>query len=234
MRKSLMLVAVLGVFVLIFAAPLFAAEQTVTLTAVKGVVEIIPQGATQGSAGIVGSKLKEGDMIKTYDRSRAEVTFGGVGTITVHASSQLVIQKAQVNGDVSETITNLKVGEIQAKVNKLVNASSKFETITPVAVAAVRGTTYRVTVTRDGTTTVYLVDGELELRSLLQDLGITLEPGQGAEVILTGEIIPGVTVEALDEDPDDVEEDMQDDIYDPTDVTENTIEGDPENPSPSE
>jgi len=162
--KNLMIGMVGLVLVGVLSTPVGAATQAVTLTDVTGVVEIISHGKTDGYAAAVGSSLSQGDTIRTYGGSKAEITFENAGVIYVNSSSRLTITKAQISGDATETITMVSQGKMRAKVRKLA-AGSLFETHTPVAVAAVRGTEYRVFVDDTGATKILVISGSIRVTS---------------------------------------------------------------------
>jgi hypothetical protein len=171
--------------VLIFAAGAVSAEarqQKVILADLSGTVEIIPSGKTQGMPASVGYRFSEGDSIKTYDDGSAELFFEKTGVVYIQPSSFLTVRKAEIVGDVIDTESVVKSGAIKSKIRKLASGDSQFKIRTPVAVAAVRGTTYVVRVTLNGHTTVYVLDGEVALTSLLTQLGVTLGAGDSASV----------------------------------------------------
>jgi len=208
--KLVSLLSLLFIILVCSVTTVFAESQKITLSKVKGIIEIIPAGQTEGDVGIEGLTLQEGDAIQTYDNGRAEVTFEDGSTISLKKDSFLIIQEATKDGKDSTTITKLDYGELKAKVEKL-TANSVFKTVTPVAVAAVRGTTYIVRVTIDGKTTVYVVEGMMNLTSLLTGLGVTINEGKFSIVDPTGKITDpapdtefvDITLESDDDDDDD-------------------------------
>lgn len=175
---------------LVFALPLLivitlgyleaeAAPQTITLSKVRGVIEVIPMGKEEGYPAVEGARLNEGDTIRTFDGARAEVSFENVGVIYVNPSSRLTITTAQVDGETTQTETYIAYGEMRAKVRKLA-ANSSFETHTPVAVAAVRGTEYKVYVDDSGVTKIKVISGSLRVKS--GGVWVTVEEGESTSV----------------------------------------------------
>lgn len=243
MQLKISKTALISVVVFVFACfvftPIVLAEaQKVSLQNVKGPVEVVPPGAKEGSVGMNGTALKEGDMVKTYGNSTAEIVIEGVGTIYIKPSSHITITTAQKKGDTTETITTLGVGTIRAKVEKLLSTNSRFETRTPVSVAAVRGTTYIVSVTENGQTTVYVVDGEVALTNLLNNLSVQVAAGQVSVASADGSVT-GPTLGSYsegEEDAQDQADELEDEAFDPSKGYQySVIEGEEtENPSPSE
>jgi len=175
---------------LVFAIPLLtvmilgtleveAAPQIITLTKVRGIVEVIPKGQEEGGVAIEGARLNEGDTIRTFDRAKAEITFENVGVIYVNSSSRLTISAAQINGETTQTKTYVAYGEMRAKVRKLA-ANSTFETRTPVAVAAVRGTEYKVYVDDTGATRIKVISGSVRVKS--GGVWVTVKEGESTTI----------------------------------------------------
>ena len=184
--KNVFLVSLMIVFSGLIISNVYAKPQTVTLVKVKGIVEIIPQGMKEGSVGVAGMKLKEGDTVKTYDKSQAEIAFGDTGTLYVKSESSLTINQADVKGEETKTVTTLQNGKLKPKVKKL-SKNSRFETRTPVAVAAVRGTIYEMYVGDDGEAIIRVLEGSIRLTNKFGYV-VTIEPGQFVKVDANGKM----------------------------------------------
>ncbi len=161
-----------------FASNSFAKQQTITLGQVNGDVQVISEGVTSSEPGSIGMRLYEGDTIKTGRNSSAEIFFKGIGMITLGAKAEFTIQKAEQDGEITNTENFLKSGQLKTRVRRIKQTGSQFVLKTPVAVVAVRGTTYILTVTLNGQSTVYVADGIVELKSILSGLGVTINPGE--------------------------------------------------------
>lgn len=185
---------------LITISSVYARPQKVMLSAVSGTVEIVPKGEADGFPATVGYRFKEGDSIRTYENSSAEIYFEKTGVIFVQPSSFLTVDNAQIEDGSTNSTSSVKSGQIRAKVRKLATMKSEFKVKSPVAVAAVRGTIYIVRVKLNGATTVYVVEGKVELTSLLTGLGVTLEAGQGTSVNSEGKVGEIQTGGGLSED----------------------------------
>ena len=104
----------------------------------------------------IGTKLREGDVIKTGGASHADITLGdNVGVVQVAPSSTFVVRTLTTTKTDAETITetdlDLKEGAVFFNVNKLAKAS-RFEITTPKGIAGIRGTSGSMTA--DGQLTV--------------------------------------------------------------------------------
>jgi hypothetical protein len=92
----------------------------------------------------VGTKLREGDKVKTGVGSHVDIDIGGnVGIIQVAPQSELIIGKLTSTDSGSERLTEtqlrVELGAIYAKINKLAKGS-RYEIATPKGIAGIRGT----------------------------------------------------------------------------------------------
>jgi hypothetical protein len=109
--------------------------------------------------------LAAGEKVKSTEDSRAEIAFSDGSIIRVDANTQLTIEDLKKDSKAGLTATG-KVwsGKVWANVNK-VSKKSKFELESPTAVAAVRGTVYRMSVLPDNTTKVAVYQGEVKVEA---------------------------------------------------------------------
>lgn len=93
----------------------------------------------------IGTKLHEGDVIKTGGGSHVDIDLGNnVGLLQITPNSTFVLQTMKVTETQADTVTetdlDLKEGAVFFKVNKLAKAS-RYEITTPKGIAGIRGTT---------------------------------------------------------------------------------------------
>jgi len=93
----------------------------------------------------VGTKLREGDVIKTSKGSHVDLDLGhNVGLLQAAPDTTLALKTMKVTETpadvVTETDLDLKEGAVFFKVNKLAKAS-RYEITTPKGIAGIRGTT---------------------------------------------------------------------------------------------
>jgi hypothetical protein len=199
-KNALSFITIFSLSILVFIASAEASPQKVILTKSSGSVVVINKGEETGSVPTPGMFLKEGATIKTGDDGSAEIFFENAGVVQIYSDSQMVIETAQIENGVSDTVTFVKSGNIKSIVRKLAASKSSFKTRTPVAVAAVRGTTYIVRVRANGETTTYVIEGSVNVSSLLNQLGVTVDSGQNTTVGPGG--IVGKVKKTRDEDLD--------------------------------
>ena len=107
--------------------------------------------------------LSAGEKVKSTEDARAEIAFSDGSIIRVDANTQLAIDELKKDAQKGLTASG-KVwsGKVWANVNK-VSKKSKFQLESPTAVAAVRGTIYRMTVMPDSSTKVAVYQGEVKV-----------------------------------------------------------------------
>lgn len=130
-------------------------ERIARVNAIAGVASY----STKGGAFVplaVGTKLHQGDSVKTGGGSHVDIDLGGnVGIVQVAPQSTFVLDKITTTdaGPERLTQTELRVdgGAIYAKINKLAKGS-RYEIASPKGIAGIRGTA--VYMTADGRITV--------------------------------------------------------------------------------
>ncbi len=97
--------------------------------------------------------IKPNEPIKTDKKTQLEITMPSNDVINVAQNTEAVIR--------SESLMEIMKGKIHGLIKKL-KPNTKFEIHTPTSVTSVRGTEYELNVEDDGTTTVIVLDGEVE------------------------------------------------------------------------
>ena len=118
----------------------------------------------------------EGDVVKTMEDSRAELTLIEGSEIRIDENSTFNITTLSRKKEKIETKTELVMGRIWSNVKKLATGS-KLEIGSPVAVAAVRGTVYRMDVAQDKSTDLKVYDGEGAVSRVPIEKGEIKKPG---------------------------------------------------------
>lgn len=114
------------------------------ITALHGDVRIIDaQGETVDAT--LQSRLRSGDRILTGDHASATLRFADGSELLLLPNSEAHMDTLSAHGNngMVDTRVRLKSGQIDTRVKPQRN-NSRFEIITPAAVAAVRGTAFRV------------------------------------------------------------------------------------------
>ncbi len=120
-----------------------------SVVAVSGDVSIVRKNGQQ-SAATTTSKLQSGDEIITGANASVTLRFADGSELLLLANShaQMDTLSAHGNNGMIDTRVRLNAGRIDTRVNKQRKAS-RYEIITPAAVAAVRGTAFRISADGD-------------------------------------------------------------------------------------
>ncbi|MFN3550681.1 MAG: FecR domain-containing protein [Endomicrobiia bacterium] len=98
--------------------------------------------------------IKPNELIRTNEKTQYEIIMPSKDIIKIAQNTNAVIK--------SESLMEVMKGKIHKIIKKL-KPKTKFEVHTPTSVIGVRGTKYEIEVENDGTTTVKVFDGEIEL-----------------------------------------------------------------------
>jgi len=161
---------------------LVSPDQPTIITEVRGEVRVLPQGATTWKQAEVGQQLREGDRIRTGDDASALVTFFEGSTIELKANTEVSIEELRIavkSGSTSITLRQ-EIGKTLNRVKKLTDPASRYKLTTPSGSAVVRGTTYFVEVSADGTTVVTVTEGDVWVTAQ----GVTVQVSAGEQTII--------------------------------------------------
>ncbi len=117
------------------------------LFAFRGDVRILRDGESRVAAK--GMKLSEGDIVETGANGFATLTLPDESLVSLPSASRIRLARLRevpMSNSIDRRFT-LESGRSEAKVTPMANPASRFLISTPVAVAAVRGTEFRVTYT---------------------------------------------------------------------------------------
>lgn len=123
----------------------------VTVTHVTGNVRVKPEdGAFRPLAA--GDKLTGGETVLTGPNSFASFTLADGSQISEQASSKLRFGRLAAYGKTGMVSTELDLqsGRLEAGASKQIGPAGGFRVVTPVAVAGLRGTAFRLNVSEDG------------------------------------------------------------------------------------
>lgn len=120
----------------------------VVLESLQGDVDV-KRGAGSWEAGQTGMKLSPGDRVATGFSSEAKLRFEDNSLVTVRPLTQMTIDRFLKDAVVRTDIA-VKIGEINAEVNRTKEIKSDFVVITPTSVVSVRGTNEDVNVSDKG------------------------------------------------------------------------------------
>lgn len=133
------------------------------ITFYTGDVRTQPPKKDDWKKAIFQQPLANGEKVKTEDESRAEIGFSDGSIIRIDGNSSLDIVDAKKDKSGQQVEAKVWSGKVWANVNKM-SKKSKFELESPTAVAAVRGTVYRMAVAPDRTTRIAVYSGAVAVK----------------------------------------------------------------------
>ncbi|NIV29818.1 MAG: hypothetical protein GWN58_10020, partial [Anaerolineae bacterium] len=156
--------------------------QGATLDRVSGMVEILSANGDTWRLASVGDRVEAGDRIRTSSHSTARLVFFEGSTTDLMPSTEVAFIQVSVRREGSDRIIALhqRLGRTYSRVQQLSDATSHFEIKTPTAIAGVRGTEFAIVVEDDGTTSVTVVEGLVEVTA--QDKTVTVLAGEKTTV----------------------------------------------------
>ena len=237
---------------------------------VMSVTGTVTKLSADGSKSILkkGDILKEGDSLKTAFLGEADLVFSNGSELTLKSESSLTIEKLtqeaftgdqsyeelQADPSKSQALLDLDYGRVRGHVKKL-TPESRFDIQTPVGTAAIRGTTFEVSVATneagDVVISVKNIEGTIDVidNTGAEPTVTRLEPGKVTEIVVSAEDFPEfvnkvkeaeeAAEEAANEaDPEEVEEEVEEEAEeegeevveeaDPEEAEEAVEEADPE------
>ena len=168
--------------VYLFCTACIFAQVIGKVTSVSGNAVIEDKGKSQRAS--VGTLVNEGARIVTKGAgSRVVFATAGGGTVQVGADTALIVNKNTVKNREGDSVNlSLQKGALSCKIQKLTSSGSQFQVFTPNSVAGVRGTDFLVATGPDGSSTVNVNGGKVNVQSD----GGTVDVGanQKAEAVL--------------------------------------------------
>jgi hypothetical protein len=128
-------------------------------------------GDGEWKAAQLNVELSEGDAVHTGSESRAELTLPDGSVVRVDENSELAVSELAGGADDQKAGAALGFGRMWARVRGVMGAGS-FTAETPTAVAAIRGTVFRVDFGADSTFALRVYEGVLEVKP------VTARPGE--------------------------------------------------------
>lgn len=168
--KNINKVLVIGLaitFLFSFCGLVRASSRLAEITYIEGKVEIQQPGGDWKEAAI-GMQLRKDDKVRTSEESLAEIKLddgsllklGEETTISILALEEIEPAKEKVS------LFNLILGEIKAKVLKVLGKQSKFEVQTSACIAGVRGTDFSISAEADEAADVETYEGSVVVEGI--------------------------------------------------------------------
>lgn len=117
----------------------------VEITNVRGDAKTISP-FTGETAAAVGQRLELGTRVVTEDNANVALRFADGSTLTIFGNSEVIFDTVTVHEKQGMVDTHLRLqrGRIESEVKPFTRPRSRYEITTPAAVAAVRGTEFRI------------------------------------------------------------------------------------------
>jgi len=181
MRRVLFLFVLLVLHTRAGAREAYAAA---SITKVSGIVQTSGRRSSGWrNVDVLPHPLLSGDRVRTGQRARATIVYTDGSRIELGADSSLVLEESSPQ----RVSMRLNLGTLKAFVQKLL--SCRFEVRTPSAVAAVRGTEFRVRVLSGGRTHVDLYKGLLGVEDNRGNQ-VLMHPGESLRIDRRGMGVP--------------------------------------------
>jgi hypothetical protein len=178
MKKLILIVAILSIVALAFAA-----DAVALLSASKGRVNL--ERASKDIKFKTGELLENKDLIRTGAESFAAYKYvDGSSTIKVFSNSVVSVNATQGTGTLAKRV-NVNKGSVLAQVK---SGTGAFTVQTPTTVASVKGTEFFTKVDDLGNSLFVVTDGEVEVKVLSTDETASVPAGKTASISADGEI----------------------------------------------
>jgi hypothetical protein len=176
----------IGSPILIPAELLVEEASQATVVAVAGTVNVVQAGSAETKLA-VGSVVYEGNQINTDKNSFVTFALPDDSRVSVPSNSQVSLSKLRMTKYVKSPRTLIKLvqGRVESKVSPLSNNKGRFEVSSPLAIAGVRGTHFRVGVNDNGIANEVL-EGGVAVGNKEKPNAIVLPAGQGNIISTTG------------------------------------------------
>ncbi len=165
------------------------------ITLPLGNVQVQKSGTGEWTKARPRMPIHEKDVIKTLAKSRCEITLTGGGKMRIGENSELELTEANVKPMEKNFSANLKKGNIWVSAKAAFGEKKNVSVRTPTAVAAIRGTKYRVKAGEDESS-VLVYSGKVDVNSakkVLEERKIQMEqkgakPGTGKPKFTLGPV----------------------------------------------
>lgn len=181
MKKNKKFLEAVTVLIL-FASSIFylnkfvSAAASAKLSICSGSCTVKKKGTAAYKPAVAGTPLLPADAVKTGAKTKAEIKFPDGSVIRLADNTSVVIKNFNINdaAKTKSTSVNTNLGNVWAKIKKS-NYKTDFKTKTPTAIAGVRSTVYRLVIDEDGSTTVKVYDGNVEVKTWLDAVNKTIQ-----------------------------------------------------------
>ena len=162
LHKYVSVALILGLSVYLFSFSNKEEQVVGSLVFRIGNVAVLDKDKTKQRTIGVNDPIYMNDFIETKSESRCEIKLKDGSVLNVNENTLLQIDKQFNKRKEKRTSLQLFLGSIWLKVKKLVSPTDEFSVRTPVGVAAVRGTDFKMEMTADSTLKVMVDEGTVD------------------------------------------------------------------------
>lgn len=129
----------------------------------------------------IGTLLTEGMALETANNSFVSLKLPDESRVSLPSNSRILLAKLRMARYTKSPRTEITIlrGQVESTVSPLDRNSGRFEIRSPHAIAAVRGTQFRVGILPNGDTSTELLSGTVEIHHLHSAQHATLHSGEG-------------------------------------------------------
>lgn len=153
-----------------------------TISFLKGDVEVRRKDSDLWNPIRLNEKISPGDTIKTGDEGAAEITFEDSTALYIKSATELEVKRTAKKGAfllIREFFQ--RAGRTISRLKAAMGGDSRFRIYTPSAVAAARGTEFRVSVDEQETTRAEILQGTINVEAKSEQVAVP--EGEGTFVI---------------------------------------------------
>ena len=150
---------ILAFSVLALSLAALAAGPAGTIQSIVGSVETNPLRTPGWKAARLGAKIFVQDQIRTNTESTAELRWSNGGVLRLAEQSTMAVTEPPKGQTTPEPGVKLLTGRVWANMKKISSTGKEFGVETPTALAAIRGTVFRVDMAADSSTDVLVYEG---------------------------------------------------------------------------
>lgn len=151
------------------------------VTFLKGEVEQLPPGEVKWRPVLSGDVIREGSMVKTSNDGTVEITFPDGSSFLMRPDTSIALTTSRKKG-VSHIVNKLylEFGRMIMTIKRATGIDSRYEIEGPSAVAAVRGTEFRLSVDEKSATRSEVLKGLVAVEAMKHK--VEVKEGEGTLV----------------------------------------------------
>jgi hypothetical protein len=159
---------------------------------IKGSVEIQKAGVTEWKPAAVRDELYINEKVQTRKGAMCEILLDDGSILKLKENTMLEINDLSEDPETKKksSIFKLLLGKLWAKAAP--QGDSKFNVVTPTAIAGVRGTEFAIIVEINGSSEILVFEGSIDVKTLREEIGemrtILVEAGKALGVNINVEV----------------------------------------------